>query len=1217
MAVLGGCEPPWAAGLDWQQEEGAHRWASLTPQGEGQPGFTRLPQSATGIAFTNYLATERSLTNQIYLNGSGVAAGDVDGDGWCDLYFCGLDSANELYRNLGGWRFQRITAEAGVACSDQASTGAAIADIDGDGDLDLLVNAIARGTRLFLNDGRGHFSEATDRFGLPARSGAMSLALADVDNDGFLDLYVVNYRNSTCRDEPEKRFSVLNQGGKFVLRDVDGRPASAPDLLGRFTVDPASGLVEHGEADVLLRNKAGQRFERAGWGGDSFLDEAGRPAATPYDWGLSAMFHDINGDGAPDLYVCNDFQSEDRLWINRGDGRFQAAPSSTLGQSSLFSMGVDFADLDRDGRDDFFVADMLSREHVRRQTQVMDRAAAAMAGSQGAARPQYSRNTFFWNRGDGTFAEIASYAGLAASEWSWCPAFLDVDLDGYDDLLVTAGHERDAQNIDVARAIDQAKSARKIPWKEQMEMRRQFPKLESPIMAFRNRGDRTFSFASPEWGFSTAQVTQGLALADLDNDGDLDLVVNALNGPALIYRNGTPTGRVAVRLRGTAPNTRGIGARITIRYGAVPMQSAEMISGGRYLSSDDTIRTFATGTSQDLEILVRWRSGKESRLSHAKPNRIYEISEADSAVPAKSGMASPRPLFEDISAQLNHTHQDQPFDDFQRQPLLPRTFSNLGPGIAWYDLDGDGWEELVVGSGRTGKIALFQNRHGTFERKEIEALCKPGTRDRTMILGWRQDAIARLAVGSANYEDGLTNGPCVRQFTWGTGAMDDTLPGSPSSTGPLAMADADGDGDLDLFVGARITAARYPLPASSRYFRNDSGKFVHDTGNSRSLENVGLVSAAVWSDLDGDGTPELVLACDGGPLHVFASKSGEFRQITEALGFSKWVGWWNSVATGDFDGDGRLDIVAGNWGRNTRFQEWGPDRYRLYFERVAGPGSVALVEAYRDQTVNKDLPIRDRDALAAVFPDLAQRYPTFASFSAASVSEILGARSSNFTGATVSTLDSMIFLNRGAGFEPRPLPFEAQLSPVFGLAVGDADGDGNEDLFVSQNFFGVPPGVSRMDAGRGTVLRGDGSGTFVPMTAKASGVDVPGEGRGAAFCDFNHDGRLDLAVGQNNGLTRVFRNDVGTPGLRVHLRGTDRNPDAVGASVRLVYNDGSFGPRHERHAGEGYWSQAGGAIALGTRQSPVAVEVLWPGGSVQRQELPDQPHEIQINQAAP
>src|SRR5439155_3199455 len=338
----------------------------------GKAGFTEIAPGAIGITFPNRLSEERALTNQIFLNGSGVAAGDVDGDGLCDVYFCGLDSPNALYRNLGNWQFADITAAAGVACADQASTGAAFADVDGDGNLDLLVNGIGRGTRLFLNDGKGRFTEVTAQSGLRSTHGSASMALADIDGDGLLDLYVVNYRNDTMRDMPDIRFSVGVTNGVSQPLTVNGRPASAPDLAGRFSFDNRGGVLENGEADILFRNVGNGRFVPVSWTNGTFLDENGEPVRTPYDWGLSAMFRDLNDDRAPDLYVCNDFQSPDRIWINDGRGRFRAIARQAIRQTSLFSMGVDFADIDRDGHDDIFVADMLSREHARRQVQVMD-----------------------------------------------------------------------------------------------------------------------------------------------------------------------------------------------------------------------------------------------------------------------------------------------------------------------------------------------------------------------------------------------------------------------------------------------------------------------------------------------------------------------------------------------------------------------------------------------------------------------------------------------------------------------------------------------------------------------------------------------------------------------------------------------------------------------------------------------------------------------------
>ncbi|HXJ55901.1 MAG TPA: VCBS repeat-containing protein, partial [Verrucomicrobiae bacterium] len=874
-----------AAELAWQTRPG-YRLAPLPgPRGQ-KAGFTLVQPTASGIHFTNWLAEQRSITNQIFLNGSGVAAGDFDGDGRCDLYFCGLDSPNALYRNLGNFQFEDVTARAGVACGDQASTGATFADVDGDGDLDLLVNGIGRGTRLFLNDGAGVFHEATDQAGLRHSGGATSLTLADVDGDGWLDLYVVNYRNDTMRDLPEIRFSVATSNGVYQLLSVNDQPVQSPELLGRYTFDQGRNVLENGQADILFRNLGGGRFTPVSWTNGAFLDEQGLPARVPFDWGLSAMFRDLNDDGAPDLYVCNDFQSPDRIWLNDGHGRFRALPRLAIRQTSLFSMGVDVADLDRDGYLDIFVADMLSRRHEQRQVQVMDPMAFAQARSLASDRPQFSRNTLFRNRGDGTYAEIAQLAGVDASDWSWCPVFLDVDLDGYEDLLITTGHWRDAQHADIARELDEAKRQKRLTPLEELQLRRRFPRLLTPNVLFRNRGDWTFEEVGSAWGFDARAISHGLALADLDDDGDLDVVINCLNAGPLLYRNEGTRARVAVRLRGRPPNTQGVGARIDVRTSGLPRQRSEIISGGRYLSGDQCLRTFAAGTPTNrMRIEITWRSGRHSLIADGPADCVYEFEEpsADSLsseTRETQPSAEPRPsAFEDASSLLAHHHVDEPFDDFARQPLLARRFSQLGPGISWIDFNGDGYDDLFVGTGRAGRLAVFRNdARGHFVRQKAKFLETPADRDLTTVLGWRSSPTdLSLLIGLSNYEGEPGLAPALRQFSVTTGLADENLLPSTSATGPLALGDIDGDGDLDLFIGGRINPGRYPEPARSALLRCDRGTLRFDAPASRVLTNLGLVTSAIFTDLTGDGTPELVLAVEWGALRIFRWRQGSLE----------------------------------------------------------------------------------------------------------------------------------------------------------------------------------------------------------------------------------------------------------------------------------------------------------------------------------------------------
>lgn len=1239
------------AALDWQSGPG-YRSASLTVAPWNGPGFTLMSVEATGLAFTNFVAESRHLTNQILLNGSGLAAGDVDGDGWCDLYLCSLDGPNALFRNRGQWRFEDVTAAAGVACPDLDATGAALADLDGDDDLDLIVNSVGGGTHVFLNDGKGRFTKSPAL--LNERKGGMTVALADVDGDGFLDVYVTNYRPSALMDMPNARATFKQVGGRTVIDRINGRPLTDPEFTNRFVVSARGGVDELGQEDVLLLNRGGSNLAPVPFTGGAFLDEDGQPLTAPlYEWGLAAMFRDANGDRLPDLYVCNDFAGPDRFWINQGDGRFRLLPRLAQRKGSVSAMAVDFADLNRDGWDDFVVLDMMSRDHRERMVFMPDRPAAAAPPGRLDDRPQYELNTMFVNRGDFTFAEIAQFGGVHASEWSWACAFLDVDLDGWEDLLVCNGVERAARDHDVVDSLTKLRASRPLSDAEIFQARRRFPRQATANLLFRNRGDLTFEEVGAAWGFDLKAVSSSLALADLDNDGDLDVVVNNFNGPVALYRNNCPAPRVAVRLRGLPPNTRGIGARVIVRGGPGGPQAQEIVCGGRYLASDDAIRAFAAGTPANrLEIEVLWRSGRRSLLRDVRPNRLYAIEEAGtspsraerttdpgsqdeastpdgSAAVTKvesptilSDTAWPAPLFADVSHLLNHVHTEEPFDDFARQPLLPNKLSQLGPGITWFDLDGDGWDDLILPSGRGGQMAVFQNDgHGAFTRLAQPPLNHRISRDQTTVLGWhRAPGQLALLAGSANYEDGLATASPVRTYDLAGKTVADELPGQPASSGPLALADFDGDGDLDLFVGGRALPGRYPEPASSRVFVNLGGQLRADESHARLLEGVGLVSAALWSDLTGDGWPELLLACEWGPIKIFRNDRGRLQPWDPPLSrpagatFQSLTGWWNGVATGDFDEDGQLDIVASNWGRNTKYEPFRRKPLQVFYGDFTGDGTITLVEAAFDPALQKNVPLRQLIPLARAWPAQRERFASHAEYAGVSVEELLGDHLAAAKRRDASWLESTVFLNRGEQFEARPLPAEAQWAPAFGLCVGDADGDGHEDLFLAQNFFAVQPETPRYDAGRGLWLLGDGRGGLVPMPGQRSGVTVYGEQRGAALCDYDADGRVDLAVTQNGAATKLFRNIGARPGLRVRLAGNPANPLAIGAALRLGFGD-KLGPVRELQAGSGYWSQAGAVQVLTGPAPPSVLWVRWPGGASGLYTLPSGARAVEVHQS--
>lgn len=1217
----------WVEAASWRPFPGG-RWLELSSPGKGKPGFSLLPPEQTGVSFTNALDETASAANRVLLNGAGVATGDYDNDGLADIYFCSLSGSSALYKNLGNLRFTNVTESAGAGLKDRTTRGAVFADINGDGSLDLLVSTLSDGVVCLMNDRLGKFSDVTASAGTGSKFGSVTMALADVDGNGTLDLYISNYRSEDIRDR-----------GQVDLLLVKGKMVVPPKLKDRLLVS-GNQVIEYGEPDQLLLNDGGGRFLPVSWTGGAFRGENGEAlTAPPLDWGLTASFRDLNGDGFPDLYVCNDYWTPDRIWLNDGRGQFKAIERMALRGTPSSSMGVDFADIDRDGSLDFIVTDMLSKDPQLRKRQMPARWPIPEPIQSIEHRPQIIQNTLFHNRGDVTFAEVANFSGVAASEWTWQPLFMDADLDGYPDLLVSAGHARDVQDLDANREIH----ARQHPWRgfadpaerrkaftqELMVHMRLYPRLAMPIFAFRNTGKLKFEDATAEWGTEAPGVHHSMALADFDNDGDLDLVVNNLGSAAGVYRNNANAPRVAVRLKGLTPNTQGIGALVTLRNGAVPTQFQEMIAGGSYMSGSAPMVVFAgRANSSDMNLEVRWRSGRLSRIAGVAPNRLYEINErgAEAARPGTPGAAQQSKvsqpaaakgggtLFKDVSAALSHSHQDAPFDDLARQALLPKLLSQLGPGISWFDVNGDGWDDLIVGAGRGSKMGVFLNdQRGKFSPVLTPPFQAPITRDQTTVLGvTKADGKAALIAGSSNYEDGLAAGASARVFDLAGRRVEDHLPGQLSSTGPLAMADLDGDGDLDLFIGGRCVPGRYPEAASSLVLRQTDGAWLLDGDNTRTLRNVGLVSGAVWSDLDADGLPELVLACEWGPVRVFSNKNGQLRESTAEWGLEKHTGWWSGITTADLDNDGRLDVIAGNWGLNSLYRTSQEHPVRLYYGDLAGRGVVDLVEAEYDPALKDYAPRRRLDDLGPSLPFLGAKFSTHKAYSEASIASVLDSSQPAPSWVQASTLASTVFFNRGSRFEPVELPREAQLTAAFAVEAADFDGDGHDDVFLSQNFFDTAAETPRLDAGRGLLMLGDGTGNLRPVPGQQSGILIYGEQRGAAVGDFDRDGRLDLAVAQNNAETKLYQNAGAKPGLRLRLSGPAGNPAAIGAVVRLVFGE-RFGPVREIHSGAGYWSQGSSVQVLGIPQTPDKVWIRWPGGKSTTSPLSNPGSEVVID----
>ncbi len=1181
----------------WHDGDG-YRWRALDVPKRGSPGFTLLRPRRTGITFRNAVSESLIVRNRILAEGGGVCFGDVDGDGAADIFLARTEGPNALYRNLGGWRFENIAERAGVATPDRYSTGCVLVDADGNGHLDLILLALGGPNALFLNDGTGQFTEQGENAGLTSSAGSTTIAVADVDGDGDLDLFVVNYKAYTTLDRmspQERAFDRVARPLGFQRYMVRDQYRGEYKLVERDELGGIS-LVQRADPDFFYRNDGSGRFVREAIAGNPrFVDENGRILAEePEDFGLAAMFADLDGDGAPDLYVANDFEDPDEFWLNDGRGNFRLVPWFAMRSTSNSTMAVDVGDVNRDGRPDLLQVDMLSRDTRRLKTQIPTHTAVPAQPGQGESRPQRQRNTLHLNRGDGTFAEIARLAGVGASGWSWSTLFLDVDLDGWEDILIGTGHPWDVMDGDTQYEL--RSRLREIDWRRMLF---EFPPLELPNVAFRNRGDLTFEDASRAWRFDVGEdVSHGMALADLDGDGDLDVVINRLGEPAAVLRNDATAPRISIRLRGVPPNTGGIGSRVRVVGGAVPMQQREVVAGGLYLSGSEAVLTFATGKADAVTVEVDWRDGRRTVIDGALPNTLYEIDQT-SALPDPSETPDPAPtLFEDISDQLGgHRHVEPYFDDYARQALLPNAFSQLGPGVAWLDVDDDGREDLVVGAGRTGTLTWFRNDGGRL--RSVSARVPPAYLDLTTILGWPDGRGGHSVIaGVSSYELGTTAealaAPSVVSYSPLTGVMTRLIPGDTGSVGPMALADYDGDGDLDVFVGGRIFPGGYPLSPSSRLYRNQGGQLVPDAANNALFAGIGMASAALFTDMNGDGWPDLMVAIEWGTIRIWLNESGRFRSAPEVPGLSGMYGRWNGLATGDLDGDGRLDIVATSWGRNTDYRASETRPLFLYSGFFGGARPTGLL-AQQDPRIGGIAPLTSFDRLGLALPSLAPRLQTFAAYADATVDRLLGPLASEAIRLGATTMDHIVFLNRGDRFQAEPLPLEAQLAPAFYAGVADFDGDGNEDLFLSQNFFATDVATPRYDAGRSLLLLGDGAGGLDPVPGQRSGLIVYGEQRGAAYADLDGDGRLDLAVSQNGAATRLFRNVGAVSGLRVRLVGPPGNPTAVGTQMRLRYGERD-GPVREVQAGSGYWSQNGALQVLGRAGEPTALWVRWPGG---------------------
>ena len=1184
--------------------QGAGAGLSSTPLPEraplgAAPRFARLPAERTGVDFRHRFTDDRQHVNVLAnaMSGGGVAVGDYDGDGRDDLYFTRSAGGGRLYRNLGGLRFEDVTAAAGVTDGEAWGTGASFLDVDGDDDLDLYVCGYSCPNRLFVNQGDGTFVEGAAAAGLAFSGASIIGAFADYDADGDLDVYLLTNRINPF-EEPD---------GQVPTRD--GVPYLPEGMAEQFDVlmrpDGGATLVAAGQFDHLYQNQGDGTFrevsEAAGISGNHF--------------GLSANWWDYDADGQLDLYVANDFFGPDKLYRNQGDGTFVDMAAKALPHTPWFSMGSDAGDVDNDGWLDFFASDMAGTTYAKRQTAMGEVDDVRWFLDTPTPR-QAMRNALYRNTGAGVFQELAWMAGLEASDWTWSPVFGDLDEDGWLDLYISNGMTRPFFDSDLRRrAFSQGNpnDAVKTFWIDQ-------PVMAERNLAFRNTGELRFDSVGADWGLDHQGVSFGAALVDLDGDGDLDVVTNDYDAEAGVYENRSSEGRrIAVTLRGRASNGQGFGAVLRVRSSSGERMRTVGSTHG-FMTSVGGRQHVGLGRDRLVqELVVEWPSGHIQRFTDLPADQAYVITEPPGAGPGPAARVRrlPQPLF---AGSLGVDVLEQPYDEFARQPLLPWRLSRLGPGLAAGDLDGNGTLEFVVGGPGGTPTQVFRN----VDNQRFEAWPQPAL----ALDDYYEDmGLALLDVDADGDDDlyvvsgGVECRPGSRVLTDrlylndGAGelarAPDGSLPDVRDSGSVVAAADVDRDGDLDLFVGGRSIPGEYPRTPASRLLRNDGGRFTDVTETQApGLLAAGLVTSGSFGDVDGDGWIDLVIAREWGTVGLWHNAQGRLVDATADAGLANRHGLWNGVLARDLEGDGDIDLVVTNLGLNTRYEASVERPLQLYFGDCDGSGSERLVEATWDG--DRLVPVRCRSCTVHAMPFLGELFPTFASYAAAELHDLYPPELLAQTLAlSVDTLESGVFTNDGAGhFHFDPLPRLAQIAPAYGALAEDLDGDGRVDLVLAQNSHAPQAETGRFDGGVGQVLMGlGGRGGFRVVPPFESGVVVPDDGKSLVATDFDGDGFADLIMGVNDGPLHAFYNLHPGPApahlLLVDLDGPPGNPSAVGARVTVTRPDGVT-QMAEVTAGGGYLSQGPPTLRFGMGPSTgeVSVVVRWPDGTSTSQRVP-------------